>query len=605
MSHGPGEMGDISKSKFSPSRKRIIICCDGSGQSAVSGEESIPSNVTRLCRAINSVGIDNDDHLPWQQVVWYDSGVGTNSNGHVSAGKDLEGNVIEAYNFCVLNWNPGDQILCFGFSRGAYTARAIAGLISDLGICSKTDIQDFPEVWKLYKQSHPAITGDRFYGSDAYYDWHDGKPADPQPEERQGDHVVWESTGRGEWAQTPESRQVEVVGVFETVGALGFPELFGYEVPRWISRTDKPEWHNVGLSPNIKNAFQALALDEHRAAFTPTLFYVPTITKATLEEIQRARMTWEAASKAWFDLLSTERPSLEDLKRVIKDKNEAARKLLDLEESQKERSKLLQVWFPGVHVNIGGGSTLTLENKGNMEEMSNITFAWMLDQIKGFVSLNQGTLQKEQLARQTRLAKINTALHWYKERVERLKKESWGKWLERTSQWAVSSIRHPLTPGDKPAHMEDRSYTWGLGDLPDSFGLVYVVNGSRLRTPGRYALDKGQKLGETFERVHPVVGYRVEKTKDHEKSKRYRPIWLTGDNYVRKKNGEGFEYLFKYPGSSEYEVLPEWKLSENINSFERLAIQDKEAQQYVNALDLQLGRDIKDPLPRSEWWEVS
>lgn len=234
-----------------PSRKRIIICCDGSGQSAVSGEESIPSNVTRLCRAIDSVGVDADGRA-WQQVVWYDSGVGTNSNGQVSAGRDLEGNVIEAYNFCVLNWNPGDRILCFGFSRGAYTARAIAGLISDLGICSKTDIQDFPEVWRLYKKSHTAVTGDRFYGSDAYFDWQDGKPADPQPEERQDNRIVWESLGRGEWAQTPESREIEVVGVFETVGALGFPEVFGYEVPQWLTRTDKPEWHNVGLSPSMQ-----------------------------------------------------------------------------------------------------------------------------------------------------------------------------------------------------------------------------------------------------------------------------------------------------------------------------------------------------------------
>jgi len=232
-------------------RKRIIICCDGSGQSAVSGEESIPSNVTRLCRAIDPVGIDKNDKCPWQQVVWYDSGVGTNSAGKVPAGKDVEGNVIEAYNFCVLNWSPGDQIMCFGFSRGAYTARAIAGLISDLGICSRADLQNFPEVWKLYKEAHPAVTGDRFYGSDAYFDYHNGKPADPQPLERMeaNDSIAWEYPGRGRWAPD-ESRSVEVVGVFDTVGALGFPELFGHEVPQWLSRTDKPEWHNVGLSPS-------------------------------------------------------------------------------------------------------------------------------------------------------------------------------------------------------------------------------------------------------------------------------------------------------------------------------------------------------------------
>ncbi|KAJ5241405.1 uncharacterized protein N7469_002996 [Penicillium citrinum] len=557
-----------------PSRKRIIICCDGSGQSAVSGEESIPSNVTRLCRAIDSVGVDADGRA-WQQVVWYDSGVGTNSNGQVSAGRDLEGNVIEAYNFCVLNWNPGDRILCFGFSRGAYTARAIAGLISDLGICSKTDIQDFPEVWRLYKKSHTAVTGDRFYGSDAYFDWQDGKPADPQPEERQDNRIVWESLGRGEWAQTPESREIEVVGVFETVGALGFPEVFGYEVPQWLTRTDKPEWHNVGLSPNIKNAFQALALDEHRAAFTPTLFYIPNVTKASKEAIEKQQESCQAASKSWNDLLSTESPSLQDLKQISKGKNEAMRKLLEMEDSQKDRSKLLQVWFPGVHINIGGGSTLTLENKGNMEEMSNIVFAWMLDRIKGFLSINEKTLQKEQVARQARLTRINNALHWYNERLSRRQTETWGKWFQRGGQWIASSILHPLTPGDKPAYMDERVYTWGLGDLPDNFGIVYIANGSRPRTPGRYALDKkGQKLGETYEQIHPVVGYRVEKTKDHAvKEKRYRPICLMGNSYERREKKEGgFEYLFKYPGMTQYQILPEWKLSGDVSSYERLAI---------------------------------
>ncbi|CAI7576938.1 unnamed protein product [Penicillium pancosmium] len=586
-------MGEITHTYVPPpSRKRIIICCDGSGQSAVSGEESVPSNVTRLCRAIHSVGVDNDDHGTWQQVVWYDSGVGTNSDGQVSVGRDLEGNVIEAYHFCVLNWNPGDQILCFGFSRGAYTARAIAGLISDIGICSKIDIQDFPEIWKLYKKSHTAVTGERFYGSDAYFDWHDGKPVDPQPKERQNDRVVWESLGRGEWARTPESRQVEVVGVFETVGALGFPEVFGYEMPQWLTRTDKPEWHNVGLSPNIKNAFQALALDEHRAAFTPTLFYVSSVTRASDEEIKKQQALCQDATHAWKDIILTDRPSLGELKDASNTKNKAERKLLDLMDSQKDRSKLLQVWFPGVHINVGGGSTLTLENKGNMEEMSNIAFAWMLDQIKGFVSLNEETLKKDRLSRQVRLAKINNALDWYNERMNKRKTESWGKWFQRGGQWITSSIFHPLTPGEKPAYMDQRIYTWGLGDLPDNFGVVYVANGSRPRTPGRYALNKqGQKLGETFEQIHPVVGYRVEKTI---KGKKYRPISLNGDNYERlKRNGGDYEYRFKYPGSSEYQVLPEWKLSEDENAYERLAVEGSDALEYVAALGADNGEDAK------------
>ncbi|KAE8389099.1 hypothetical protein BDV23DRAFT_184803 [Aspergillus alliaceus] len=107
-------------------RKRIIICCDGTWQSSVNGKDNIPSNITRLCRAINSIGIDSKDHKPWQQIVWYDSGVGATSTGIMSTGiegalgEGLEENIIEAYNFCVLNWNPGDHVMCFGFSRGAY-----------------------------------------------------------------------------------------------------------------------------------------------------------------------------------------------------------------------------------------------------------------------------------------------------------------------------------------------------------------------------------------------------------------------------------------------------------------------------------------------------
>ncbi|KAJ5099849.1 hypothetical protein N7532_006850 [Penicillium argentinense] len=101
-----------------------------------------------------------------------------------------------------------------------------------------------------------------------------------------------------------------------------------------------------------------------------------------------------------------------------------------------------------------------------MEEMSNIVFAWMLDQIKGFVSLNEETLQNERIERQIRLTKLNNTLSWFNERVDRRKAESCGKWLQRVGQWATSSILHPLTPSDRPAYMSERIYTWGLGDYP-------------------------------------------------------------------------------------------------------------------------------------------
>lgn len=228
--------------KRTPIRKRIIICCDGTWQSAVSGKKNVPSNVTRLCRSLNSVGTDeNGDE--WQQVVWYDSGVGTTSlivgdaiEGAI--GKGLEGNVIEAYNFCALNYNPGDKIMCFGFSRGAYSARTIAGLISDIGICHKRDLNKFPDLWAVYKNMEP---GKRFHRSDEWFDWMWGKA-----DEHQGakGEFVYAKPPQGDWAQEG-SREVEVVGVYDTVGSLGMPEVMGIKLP------SSDGWHNVGLSPSM------------------------------------------------------------------------------------------------------------------------------------------------------------------------------------------------------------------------------------------------------------------------------------------------------------------------------------------------------------------
>lgn len=256
--------------------------------------------------------------------------------------------------------------------------------------------------------------------------------------------------------------------------------------------------------------------------------------------------------------------------------------MLKLKDSLKERTKLLQVWFPGVHINVGGGSELTLKNQGNMEEMSDIAFPWMLDQIKEFVSLNTQALVEDQRAREKRLVDINNILDAYEAQIERQKRESWTQWASRGGQSIASSIFHPFATGDVPAYPKHRIYTWGLGDLPDNFALKYYINGSRSRTPGRYAFDKdGNKLGETFEEIHPVVGYRVQKTK-------YRPIQLAGLDYQRReKKGGGYEYWFKYSGSQKYEVLAEWTMSDDIKSYERSMVKGEDARDYAEALSIQ------------------
>ncbi|KAK8907823.1 hypothetical protein ACHAPF_000696 [Botrytis cinerea] len=625
----------IPDSKIKPARKRIIICCDGTWQSAVSGKENCPSNVTRLCRAINSVARDPQDGENWQQVVWYDSGVGTTSTGlgpglEGAIGEGLEGNVIEAYNFCVLNWNPGDKIMCFGFSRGAYTARTIAGLISDIGICSKRQLQQFPELWKLYKQKTCGDDGarKRFYGSSLYYSWREGRVADPQPdlEHRPHEGLVFDIKAHGEWAPE-ESMEVEVVGVFDTVGALGLPEVFGMELPKWTTIGDKPEWHNVELSANIKHAFQALALDEHREAFTPTLYYIKTPKNFTDTEIEAQRTISDKANVEWNDMISSSEPNLEKLRDLAKDRDDATEMVVKMEENNKMKKALAdekaekileQVWFPGYHIHIGGGSSDTLLNKDNMEEMSNITLAWMLDQIEKYVSIDRETIKEDGYDRQGKFARLNNERQAYLDREEEREKEGWGPWIWRKGKWAASKVAHPLTD-EKNIHSEARRHAWGVGDLNDSFTTMYKANGSKPRTPGRYALDKkGNKLGDTRESIHPTTGFRVEQLdkkaeearnqKDHKRHKdweklRYRPIGLEGNKYKRQKKVDeqgkvtAYEYIFEYKDGSE--TLPEWRLGD-ANCYERLAIEGSAAYDYVDELDRTLETDVK--TVRLDFW---
>ena len=151
----PG-ISDQRQTYQKPALKRLIICCDGTWQSSVSGTRNIPSNVTRLARTIAKAGIDEDRTI-WQQVVYYDAGVGTGSLQIIEAarqgasGDGLVINILEAYNFLVNNYNPGDQIFCFGFSRGAFTARCIAGLVTDIGIFKPDKMQSFASLWAAYQ----------------------------------------------------------------------------------------------------------------------------------------------------------------------------------------------------------------------------------------------------------------------------------------------------------------------------------------------------------------------------------------------------------------------------------------------------------------------
>ena len=259
---GAFSQGGFQDTTLKPSPKRIIICCDGTWQSSVSNITNIPSNVTRLQRYLTKSGRDKDGK-EWQQLIFYDAGIGTGvsdleAKREGGTGSGFVGNVIEAYNFITLNYNLGDEIFCLGFSRGAYTARAVAGLVTDIGVIKPRDMQDFPELYRLY-QAHED--SHMFRNSKAWREWVEGKRLfDPNqrnvPEAWKQSPFAWEK--RPHAAAPESSRWVEVVGVFDTVGSLGIPKLVGWKGAivnplleigkRWIP-VEKAGFHNVGLSP--------------------------------------------------------------------------------------------------------------------------------------------------------------------------------------------------------------------------------------------------------------------------------------------------------------------------------------------------------------------
>jgi hypothetical protein len=338
-----------------------------------------------------------------------------------------------------------------------------------------------------------------------------------------------------------------------------------------------------------------LALDEHRNAFSPTLWYLPKFGNVTLEQIEAQKRAVEKKAQEWEEILQKAiklkasgnandeeiNSAARHLNRTARALNEESRKQVKLEDDYRHQvhpRTLRQVWFPGYHINIGGGSDDTLVNKGDMEEMSSITFAWMLDQIKPYLSLNEEYLGKQRADMEYHLSTL----------VESPPHESW----KARAKSIASGSKSSSTVGQP---VEPRSYGWGTGVLTDSFTPFYYLNGSMHRAPGRYdPLDKdGKPLGDTCEFIHPVVGFRERQLPE------YTPIGH-GVKFNRRKTVDEKGYpCVVYDLGNARKPLPEWRLG-GLDSYERLLITGKAAYDYVDELDAYLKTGIKTPR-RSVW----
>jgi len=258
------------------------------------GDAQVPSNVTRFARAISPEGRDEEGN-PITQIIYYNNGVGTGDssvwNKYVggATGEGLAEHIRETYQFICTNYRDGDEIFLVGFSRGAFTARSISSFINAVGLLTRQGLSSFIPIFEDWELRNASVD-----------------------EQYVGRLVEQELTRPG--------INIKAVAVWDTVGGLGIP-MIGL-LPQPPSK--EFAFVDTKVESNIEYAFQALALDEHRRAYSPTVWEQP----------------------------------------------EGTTKLKELK----------QCWFPGVHSDVGGSYADT--------DLANLTLTWMVSQLDPHLTIN-------------------------------------------------------------------------------------------------------------------------------------------------------------------------------------------------------------------------
>ncbi len=265
--------------------KRIAIFCDGTWNTPDENVDGklCQTNVVKMANALSETSLDGK-----AQFLYYDTGIGSEGNllervFDGATGTGISKNILEAYRFIIKNYQPQDELYFFGFSRGAFTVRSLAGLIRNSGILKIENIDKADAAYRIYKSRKP----------------------EHQPREI-------EATLFRKTFAVSEFTKIRFIGVWDTVGALGNPLFLNGILSR------KNGFHDTGLSTRIENAFHALAIDEKRKNFEATLWH---------------------------------------------QQNDHGDQILE------------QVWFQGVHADVGGGYVES--------GLSDIPMKWLLDKAEG------------------------------------------------------------------------------------------------------------------------------------------------------------------------------------------------------------------------------
>ena len=244
--------------------KRLFVCCDGTWDAPTDLQDGVPVP-TNVCKFYNALAdVDGaDTAFPVRQLRYYHPGVGTEESWLRRAwdgatGNGLSRTVRSAYKWLADHYAERDQIFLLGFSRGAFTARSVAGFITHCGLPPSPSWSLVAEAFALYRLD----------------------PRDPATADKQAKFKREHPS--------PPRLAIHFVGVWDTVGALGIPRKFDLLDIEWR----KNRFHDTQLSPLVRHAYQALAIDEVRSHFEPTLW---TGAPAAGQKVEQAWFAGEHA----------------------------------------------------------------------------------------------------------------------------------------------------------------------------------------------------------------------------------------------------------------------------------------------------------------------
>ncbi len=256
----------MSETPLAKSKKRLALFLDGTWNTV-----SDNTNVWRLRSLIAEAGADG-----LKQVAYYSTGLGTKFGERIRGGmfgRGIDTAITGAYEWLVDKYDPDDEIFIFGFSRGSYTARSLSGFVSKCGLLRRGAPLGVNQLYMRYRRDQEKTIRDLLkVKEDAL--------STLSPEE------TWI---RRYCMAVP----IKFIGVFDTVGALGVP------LP-WLRKLRGTAYPflNTGLRQNNEFAFHALAIDEHRRQFLPTLWTNKGAIGATPRTIDKTEQRWFVGAHA-------------------------------------------------------------------------------------------------------------------------------------------------------------------------------------------------------------------------------------------------------------------------------------------------------------------